>query len=106
HGYVLHRPAGSWMSTLKIGDEMALTSSQDILSDIAQNTYNGQFLVSLGFSGWAAGQLEQELAENAWLSVQAVPSIIFDLPTEARFRAAMTHLGIDPANLAEDAGHG
>ncbi|HVC49713.1 MAG TPA: YqgE/AlgH family protein [Burkholderiales bacterium] len=106
HGYVLHRPVGNWTATLKIGDEMALTSSQDILNDIAQDSFNGQFLVSLGFSGWGAGQLEQELAENTWLSVQALPSIIFDLPVEARFKAAMNHLGIDPGSLAEEAGHG
>jgi putative transcriptional regulator len=62
-------------------------------------------LVSLGYAGWAPGQLEQELGQNAWLTVKAEPSVIFDLPPEARFTAAMQLLGIDPASLSEQAGH-
>ena len=62
-------------------------------------------LVSLGYSGWAPGQLEEEISQNAWLTVAANLSIIFDLPPEARLGGAMSLLGIDPASLSEEAGH-
>ena len=64
-----------------------------------------EVLVTLGYSGWAAGQLEWELAQNAWLTVAAEPRIIFDLPPEERLPAAMQLLGIDFANLSDVAGH-
>ena len=64
-----------------------------------------EVLVSLGYAGWSAGQLEQELAANAWLTVPADLSIIFDLPPEERFAAALQALGIDFTNLSEVAGH-
>ena len=64
-----------------------------------------QVLVSLGYAGWTAGQLEWELAQNAWLTVEADPDIIFDLPPEQRLPAAMQSLGVDFANLSEVAGH-
>ena len=62
-------------------------------------------LVSLGYAGWAPGQLEQELGQNAWLTVRAEPSVMFDRPSAERLTAAMELLGIDPASLSEDAGH-
>jgi putative transcriptional regulator len=62
-------------------------------------------LVSLGYSGWAPGQIEQELGQNAWLTVAANTSIIFDMPPDARLGGAMSLLGIDLASLSEEAGH-
>jgi putative transcriptional regulator len=62
-------------------------------------------LLALGYAGWGAGQLEQEMAANAWLSVPATNEIIFDTPFEARWRAAARLLGIDLATLSSDAGH-
>jgi putative transcriptional regulator len=62
-------------------------------------------MVTLGYSGWSAGQLEQELAQNAWLTVPAEARILFDLPYEERLASAMETLGIDFTNLAENAGH-
>lgn len=104
-GFVLHRPAGTWHSTLQVNDEIALTSSRDILQAIGSRGEPGEILVTLGYSGWAAGQLEQELADNAWLTVPADAGIIFDLPPEERLAAAMQKLGIDFTNLSEVAGH-
>lgn len=104
-GFVLHRPLGSWQSTLAVRDEIGLTSSKDILDAVARGECSDKLLVTLGYSGWAAGQLEHEIAQNAWLTVPAQPSIIFDVPAEARLAAAMEILGIDFASLAEDAGH-
>jgi putative transcriptional regulator len=104
-GFVLHRPAGDWHSTLKVNDEVALTSSRDILQAMGSQGEPAEALVSLGYAGWAAGQLEQELADNAWLTVPADMAIIFDLPPEERLAAAMQKLGIDFTNLSDVAGH-
>ena len=104
-GFVLHRPGGAWQSSLKVGDSLALTSSRDILVAMGSSGGPDDFVVTLGYSGWSAGQLEWELSQNAWLTVQAAPSIIFDLPPEERLPAAMQLLGVDFASLSEVAGH-
>ena len=104
-GFVLHRPVGGWQSTLAINNDVGLTSSRDVLQAVARDGEPSQIMVSLGYSGWGAGQLENELAQNAWLTVAAEPFIIFDLPYEERLPSAMEMLGIDFANLAGQAGH-
>lgn len=104
-GFVLHRPAGTWHSTLAIGESIALTSSRDILESVGQSGEPAEILVTLGYAGWSAGQLEHELAQNAWLTVPADHAILFDLPAEERLPAAMQLLGVDFANLSEVAGH-
>ena len=87
-GFVLHEPIGDWDSTLPITDELALTTSRDILAALAHGEGPRRVLVALGYAGWGAGQLEQEMADNAWLSCAADQDIIFDLPPEQRWRAA------------------
>ena len=104
-GFVLHRPAGIWQSTLKVSDDIGLTSSRDILQAMSEQGEPVEALVSLGYSGWSAGQLEWELAQNAWLTVAAAPDVLFDLPPEERLPAAMQLLGVDFASLSEVAGH-
>jgi len=104
-GFVLHQPAGEWQSTLAVNERIALTTSKDILEAVGRGQGPYKLLVTLGYAGWSAGQIEQELAQNAWLTVPASAQIIFDLPWEQRLPAAMKILGIDFASLAEDAGH-
>ncbi len=104
-GFVLHRPAGSWQSTLNVTSEIGLTSSRDILEAMSTAGEPSEIVMSLGYSGWAAGQLEWELSQNAWLTVPADPAIIFNLPAEERLPAAMQLLGVDFANLSDVAGH-
>jgi putative transcriptional regulator len=104
-GFVLHTPVGAWQSTLAVSPEIGLTTSKDILQAVARGEGPSQILVTLGYAGWAPGQLEHELAQNAWLTVQATPEVIFDLPAEQRLAAAMSLLGIDYAKLSEVAGH-
>lgn len=104
-GFVLHSPIGEWQSTLAVGDDVGLTTSRDILQAVARGEGPPRLLVTLGYAGWAAGQLEQELAQNAWLTVHARPEVIFDLRAEERLPAAMGLLGIDFASLSEQAGH-
>ena len=104
-GFVLHQPVGEWHSTLKVRDSLGLTTSKDILEAVGKGCGPAKMLVTLGYSGWAAGQLEHELGQNAWLSVEAGEQIIFDLPAEEKLPAAMELLGVDFASLSEDAGH-
>jgi putative transcriptional regulator len=104
-GFVLHQPVGEWMSTLAVNEGVALTTSKDVLEAVGRGHGPYKLLVSLGYAGWAAGQLEQELAQNAWLTVPASAQIIFDLPWEQRLPAAMKLLGVDLASLADEAGH-
>ena len=104
-GFVLHRPAGDWHSTLRVSDSVALTSSRDVLQSLASEGQPGEVLVALGYSGWSAGQLEHELAQNAWLTVPANLDIVFSQPPEERLAAAMQLLGVDFAKLSDVAGH-
>lgn len=104
-GFVLHSPHGPYSSMMKVTDDVALTTSKDVLEAVAIGAGPQRLLVSLGCSGWSAGQLEEEIARNGWLTVRADPAIIFDLPIEERFAAAMKLLGIDPMMLTGEAGH-
>ncbi|AKQ57410.1 YqgE/AlgH family protein [Bordetella hinzii] len=103
-GFVLHAPAGDYSSSIKLG-ELALTTSRDVLQAVADGNGPARMLVTLGYAGWGAGQLESEMSQNAWLNVAADPAVIFDVPAEDRYPAAMKLLGIDPVMLAGEAGH-
>ncbi len=104
-GFVLHRPVGHWQSTLAITGEIGLTSSRDVLAAVAKDGLPDEIIVSLGYAGWDAGQLEDELAQNSWLTVPARAGILFDLPPEERLPAAMQKLGISFSQLSDIAGH-
>jgi putative transcriptional regulator len=104
-GFVLHRPVGEWGSTLVVNERLGLTTSKDILEAAAHSQGPEEMLVTLGYSGWGPGQLEEEIKQNAWLTVQADPEVIFALPAKERFSAAMHLLGIDLSMLSEEAGH-
>ena len=104
-GFVLHQPVGDWQSTMTVNDEVGLTTSLDILRAIASGESPKQLLVALGYSGWAPGQIEHELSQNAWLTVPASATIIFELPAEERLTAAMHSLGVDFSTLSDEVGH-
>jgi putative transcriptional regulator len=104
-GFILHSPSNDWEMTLKVNDEYGLTTSRDILDAIAQGRGPQDCLVALGYAGWGAGQLEQELAENAWLNSPASSEIIFRLPPERRWQAAFSSLGVRLDQLSSQIGH-
>ena len=104
-GFVLHTPPQIFSSTLMVNEEVSLTTSKDVLEAVSQGAGPNKFMVSLGYAGWAAGQLEEEIKQNAWLSVGADPHVIFDVAPEQRLPAAMRLLGIDFTMLSEEAGH-
>jgi putative transcriptional regulator len=104
-GFVLHSPHGGWESTLEVTEEVGLTTSRDILQAMAEGAGPARAIIALGYSGWAEGQLEQELADNTWLTVDGTPSLIFDTPMADRWRAAAQSLGVDMHLIAGEAGH-
>lgn len=104
-GFVLHRPLGSWEASLAITADIGITMSRDIVEAIARGAGPQQYLVALGYAGWGAGQLEDEMAANAWLNGPATPDIIFDQPAEQRWDAAAALLGVDLSLLSSDVGH-
>ncbi len=104
-GFVLHRPVGAWGSTVAVGESVGLTSSKDVLEAVAEGHGPQQILVTLGCAGWGPGQLEDEIARNAWLTIPADAGLIFDTPAEDRLLRAFGLLGIDPAFLSTSVGH-
>jgi putative transcriptional regulator len=103
-GFVLHRPAGRWDSSLEVAEDIILTTSQDILAAIAESAGPQDYLVALGCAGWGPGQREEELAETAWLSGPASADIMFSRSSERRWRDAAALLGVDLSLLSADTG--
>lgn len=104
-GFVLHSPGGRYSSSLNVTDEVAFTTSIDVLEAVASGAGPKRMLVSIGYAGWSPGQLEEEISRNGWLTVGADARVLFDLPIEERYTAAIKLLGIDPLMLATEAGH-
>lgn len=104
-GFVLHTPVGGWQSSLAITDTIAVTTSRDIITAIAQGEGPEQYHLALGYAGWGEGQLEQEIADNAWLSGPADQRILFDTPVEERWAAAAALLRVDLNLLSSEVGH-
>lgn len=104
-GFVLHRPNGNWHSSIQINDSISLTTSKDILESIVNDKGPDDAIVALGYAGWAAGQLEQEIAQNAWLNCPADEQIIFNTPVAQRWREAAKLIGVDLRLLSQDTGH-
>lgn len=104
-GFILHRPKGEWQSSLIVKNDVALTTSKDILQAILNNKGPKDCIVALGYAGWSAGQLDYELANNTWLNCPADEQIIFNTPTEERWKAAANLIGVDLSLLSSDTGH-
>jgi putative transcriptional regulator len=104
-GFVIHRNCGNWEYSVQVSDRIQITTSRDILASMARGEGPPTALVALGYAGWGAGQLEAELQSNAWLTVDVDERVMFDLPFEERWEAAVRLLGIDASRLGPDAGH-
>lgn len=103
--FILHGAPLKWESSLIINDQLALSNSRDILEAIARGTGPEKYVISLGCAGWAPGQLEWELSQNAWLVGPWDSDILFDLPVEKRWEGAIKSLGIDPQLISDTPGH-
>ena len=104
-GFILHDSDRQWQSTHIIDNDLMLTTSEDILLDIALGNGPKNSIVALGYAGWGAGQLEQEIAENAWLTVPYEAKIVFDTPIDKRWETAANKLGIDLHLISSETGH-
>jgi len=104
-GFVIHTPLGHWSSTLRVSDTIGITTSLDILQALARDEGPDQILVALGYAGWGQGQLEREIAENAWLSGPTDPAVLFQIPSGSRWSASAALLGIDLNLLSGETGH-
>lgn len=105
-GFVLHRATRrSWDSSITLSGGLCLTTSRDILEAIAIGEGPAATLVCLGYAGWDTGQLEQELADNTWLSVESSPELVLEVPFEQRWHAAAARLGVDMTLIATEIGH-
>ena len=104
-GFVLHEPNNEWDSSINVGEFLNVTTSRDILHAIAESEGPRNYLIALGYAGWSAGQLEEEIKENAWLNVSADLDIIFNTPCELRWSSATALLGIDHYQISTGIGH-
>lgn len=108
-GFVLHEKQldgpGPYNSTMSVRGGLEMTTSKDVLEALAEGSGPKKVLITLGYSGWQAGQLEDELGRNGWLTVNADPAVIFDTPIEKRYDRAVSLLGFDPRMLSQEAGH-
>lgn len=104
-GFILHSPQSGWSSSILLSDDIMVTTSKDILGVLGNQHGPKRSLVTLGYAGWTAGQLEQELQDNAWLTVEADTHILFETPIHQRWQAAVNKLGVDVWQLAPDSGH-
>jgi len=107
-GFVLHETIDDdrvWDSSLAVGQDLRITTSKDILAAIAEGNGPERFIVALGYAGWDAGQLEQEIRDNAWLNVDATSEILFNAPVDKRWEQAVASLGFSASALQPSGGH-
>jgi putative transcriptional regulator len=110
-GFVLHPQADDirYSSSLTVPGGLAMTTSKDVLEAVSTGQGPEQFLMTLGYAGWSAGQLEDEISRNGWLNVSTnledIKKIIFETPYEQRYEKVMNIIGIDPSHLSGDVGH-
>lgn len=104
-GFVLHNSGYSFEHSIAISNEIQLTFSRDVIDALAAGSGPAKSLVALGYAGWQAGQLEDEMRSNSWINVPASPDIVFDMPFAERWSAAAETLGIDISRIAPDVGH-
>jgi len=110
-GFVLHEPTAEvlYSSSLAVPGGLTMTTSKDVLEAVATGNGPSKFLMTLGYAGWSAGQLEEEITLNGWINVplsqEQMSDIIFDTPSSQRYERTMGHLGFDPSHLSGEAGH-
>jgi putative transcriptional regulator len=109
-GFVLHGAIGGaereWESSFRINERLSVTTSRDVLEALSREAPSARALLALGYAGWDAGQLEHELLENAWLTVEVEDAaILFDIPVEHRWQAAAALVGVDISRITPSVGH-
>ncbi|MBA4285018.1 MAG: YqgE/AlgH family protein [Xanthomonadaceae bacterium] len=104
-GFVVHTAPGGWDSTLRVDDNLYITTSRDVLGAIGRGEGPRAYMVLLGYAGWGEGQLESEILNNSWLNAPVEQHVLFDTPAADRWIAATRLIGVDISHLASRAGH-
>lgn len=105
-GFVIHAAPARHPDSLRIGETLVVSASSEVLAELVSDAaIASRFIVTLGYSGWAPGQLEREIAENAWLTIPASPTLVFEIPAAERWNRAAARLGIDLSRLSGETGH-
>jgi putative transcriptional regulator len=104
-GFVIHRPSGGWHSSLALPNDVTVTTSNDIIRAIAADKGPKDVLVALGYTGWGAKQLEQEVIDNVWLVCPYTPELLYEVPFAARWEYAGLTIGVNMNQISSDAGH-
>jgi len=104
-GFVLHSTNPGFSSSLPVNDDIMITSSLDVLTTLGTQAQPENYIVALGYSGWGKGQLEQEIADNSWLTINADDDILFHVPVDKRWEQAVQKIGIDASQLSSQIGH-
>ncbi|QBH95417.1 YqgE/AlgH family protein [Limnobaculum zhutongyuii] len=104
-GFILHTPRQKFSSSIQINEHVMITSSKDVLETLGTASQPSEALVALGYAGWDAGQLERELLENSWLTVEADTDILFHVPVNQRWQTAARKLGVNIHTIATQVGH-
>jgi len=105
HGFILHQPPGDWQKSIHLKDNLAMTVSEDFLKAVSEGNQPEKLLVCLGFAGWEAGQLNEEIQQNNWLPIPYNESLLFDIEPDQKWLVALNTLGISPESLSMEAGH-
>ena len=103
--FVLHGPPFGWEGCFMVTPFLAMSNTIDIIESISLERGPSSFLMCLGCAGWGPGQLEYEIKQNSWITTEVCHEIIFTLPVESKWKAAMNRAGIDPTILSTQAGH-
>ncbi|WP_028113966.1 YqgE/AlgH family protein [Ferrimonas kyonanensis] len=104
-GFVLHSGPTQYANSRRINDQLTVTCSKDVLDSFGSDQAPEQYLVALGYAGWEAGQLEQEIQQGSWLTIPAEPELLFEVPHKQRWETATKRLGIDIWQLSGEIGH-
>jgi len=102
---VIHRPEGTWRSSLMLQEDVNITTSKDILRAIAENKGPSDALVTLGYAGWGENQLEEEIIANMWLVCPYTPELLYDVPFDQRWEMAGRSIGVDMFQIGSHTGH-
>jgi len=105
HGFILHQPPSDWQKSIHLKDNLAMTVSEDFLKAVSEGNQPEKLLVCLGFAGWEAGQLNEEIQQNNWLPIPYNESLLFDIEPDQKWLVALNTLGISPESLSMEAGH-
>ncbi|MFT6779443.1 MAG: putative transcriptional regulator [Paraglaciecola sp.] len=104
-GFILHTSQLGWISSLTMTPQIMVTTSKDIISSLGNKDAPEKSLIMLGYAGWTAGQLEEEIQTNSWLMVEADADILFNTPIHKKWETAVQRLGIDVWQIGPDIGH-